>query len=105
MRFCRPDWYRLLVIALVFGLTCGAAAPALLAAPQPVSSSAPAEEEDEHAAKTAASERRSVRLPLPEPAEPAPRPRCEPVPFSVTSTVAARPAAALRNGLSAHYRC
>jgi hypothetical protein len=105
MRLCRPDWYRTLVFALVFGLTCGTALPVFWAAPQTVSTSAPAEEEDEHAAKTAAFERRAVRQPDSEPAEPAPRPRCEPFPRSATSPVVVRPAAALCNGLSTHYRC
>jgi hypothetical protein len=103
MRLCRPDWFRLLVIALVFGLTCGGTAPALWAAPQSVTSSAP-EEEDETQTKAAGAERRAVK-PAREPAAPALRPRRHPPLLSPTATVSARPAAALMNGLGAHYRC
>jgi hypothetical protein len=107
MRLCRPAWFRLLAVALVFGLTCGAAPAALWAAPQSVTSSAPAEEEDETSkseTKPAAAERRAVP-PVHEKAGAAPRPRHEsPLP-PTTAPAPARPATALNNGLAAHYRC
>lgn len=104
-----PHSLRAVALALVFGLAFGAVAstPAVWTAPQS-RTSAPVEEEDEsqksETKATTVAERRSVK-PCGQQADPVVRAQSIILSPSVAFLPPAPPAAALNNGLSAHYRC